>query len=227
MSRTFYRRHLPHWQPPGATFHVTFRLDGSLPRHAVEELRQRREEMEKELTRVKDTEAGSRLRKDFRWKIFEKFEALLDGESRGPHWMNKPEIGEIVRNALHYYDRVRYDLIAFCVMPNHVHVIITSAGSPEPTSGDDGKGDGSGVPSNLYVVSEIFGSIKKYTARRASRILHRSGAFWQDESYDHVIRTQEELERTIEYVLNNPVKAGLVNSWEEWRWSYIKPELIE
>ncbi len=47
-----------------------------------------------------------------------------------------------------------------------------------------------------------------------------------DESYDHVIRTADELERTIQYVLNNPVKAGLVASWEEWPWSYIKPGLL-
>ncbi len=76
------------------------------------------------------------------------------------------------------------------------------------------------------MVTDIFGSIKKYTARRINKILHRSGPFWMDESYDHVIRTADELERTIQYVLNNPVKAGLVASWEEWPWSYIKPGLL-
>ena len=48
--------------------------------------------------------------------------------------------------------------------------------------------------------------------------MHRSGVFWQDESYDHIVRDQAELERTIKYVLNNPVKAGLVDDWEKWKW---------
>ncbi|MCL5021739.1 MAG: hypothetical protein M1339_08835 [Bacteroidetes bacterium] len=56
--------------------------------------------------------------------------------------------------------------------------------------------------------------------------LGRSGPFWQDESYDHVIRGAAELERTILYVINNPVKAGLAKSWENWPWTYLKPGVL-
>ena len=71
-----------------------------------------------------------------------------------------------------------------------------------------------------------MGSLKKHTALEANKVLHRTGAFWQHESYDHVIRDSKELERMIWYVLYNPVKAGLTDSWEKWRWTYCKEGLV-
>jgi hypothetical protein len=68
-------------------------------------------------------------------------------------------------------------------------------------------------------------SIKTFTARK-SELLDRSGQFWQYESYDRVVRDAEELSRIITYVLNNPVKAGLCDSWEDWKYSYINPKYI-
>ena len=64
--------------------------------------------------------------------------------------------------------------------------------------------------------------LKGYTARKANGLLSRTGAFWQRESYDHVIRDANEWQRIVIYVLNNPVKAGLVDTWEEWKWNYYR-----
>ena len=63
---------------------------------------------------------------------------------------------------------------------------------------------------------------KGYTAHKANRLLGRKGAFWQQESYDHVVRDANEWQRIVTYVLNNPVKAGLVDRWEKWQWSYCR-----
>lgn len=71
----------------------------------------------------------------------------------------------------------------------------------------------------------ILQSLKAYTARRANEIIGQKGAFWQHESYDHVVRNGKELERIIDYVLHNPVKAGKVSSREQWRWSYCRKNL--
>ncbi|MFH0990568.1 MAG: hypothetical protein V1799_11195 [bacterium] len=68
--------------------------------------------------------------------------------------------------------------------------------------------------------------LKWNTALKANKLLHRHGAFWQDESYDHVIRDSDELERTVWYVLNNPVKARLVESWDQWPWTYCAEGII-
>src|SRR5215469_9042726 len=62
--------------------------------------------------------------------------------------------------------------------------------------------------------------LKWSTERRANRILERTGLpFWQDESFDHWIRDEQDFERLVEYVVWNPVAAGLVDSARQWRWS--------
>ena len=82
-------------------------------------------------------------------------------------------------------------------MPNHVHMLVTPS-----------------VPSTKWL-----GPLKGFTAYQANRILARTGAFWQEESYDHVVRSEAGLERVRQYIENNPVKAGLVTSAEDYRWS--------
>jgi putative transposase len=214
---TFHRRHLPHYQPEGAMYHVVFRLKGSLPAAIIEELRAEREKLGTEVAKTKNEEEKKRVQHELHWKHFERFDSLLDGSSSGPSWLKQPDIAATVQKSLHHLDGKEYDLFAYCIMLNHVHVVCVGQVSRPDL-------DGTGVPS--YIVSDIFGSIKKYTARRANKILGRRGPFWQDESYDHVIRDGEELERTIWYVLFNPVKAKLVQSWEQWPWTYIKPGLV-
>jgi REP element-mobilizing transposase RayT len=95
-------------------------------------------------------------------------------------------------------------------MHNHGHVVCTSLAKENDA---------------MNSLTEIFQSFKRHTARKANEVLGRSGAFWQDESYDRIVRDQAELERIVNYVLNNPVKAGLVNHWKDWKWSYSRFEL--
>ena len=116
-------------------------------------------------------------------------------------------MAKVVVEALHLRDGKDYDLLAYCVMPNHVHLVCT-------------------VQRNDIPLYKILQSLKRHTARQSNQLLNREGAFWHAESYDHVIRNGEELERTLWYVLFNPVKAGLVHSWEGWQWSYYKAELL-
>jgi len=81
------------------------------------------------------------------------------------------------------------------------------------------------MPLSGKQVSRIMMSLKRHTAFEANKLLGRSGAFWQDESYDHVVRDREELGRIIEYVLDNPIQAGLAHSRRAWQWSYSRYEL--
>lgn len=244
--KIYYRRHLPHYQPQGATYHVTFRLKGSLPREIIEGLRAEREQAERKLAKATNgrEQETRRLLLEYRWAYFERFDALLDGSSSGLTWLKQPEIAALIQEALFYQDAREYHLLAYCIMPNHVHVvfsllppeqrvgrvpkpIVSRVTRPDGEESSDEAGtnmDGTGVPS--YIVSDIFGSVKKFTARRANSMLGRRGSFGQDESYDHVIRDDNELERTIWYVLDNPVKAGLVQSWELWPWTYVKPGIL-
>jgi REP-associated tyrosine transposase len=83
-------------------------------------------------------------------------------------------------------------------MPNHVHLLITPN----------------------VVVSKIMRSLKGATARQANQLLNRMGhSFWQDESYDHLVRSPEEFRKIDDYIVQNPVRAGLSRSPEEFPWS--------
>ena len=201
--KEFYRRHLPHWQPRNAIFFVTFRLKNSLPDEVIEALREERDV----LAQLPESE---RIQQNYleAQRYFARCDAYLDRAELGPRWLSQPEIAEIVKEAMHYRDGKVYDLQAFCIMSNHVHAVF------EPCKSE--------CHSDLQPLPKIMQSLKRHTARQANLLLGREGAFWQDESYDHVIRDGEEYTRIIHYVLENPVKAGLVSKWEEWQWTYCK-----
>lgn len=120
-------------------------------------------------------------------------DALLD-RHRGACHLRDARVANMVVESLHRWDRDRYHLHAWCVMPNHVHVVIRIFGDQS--------------------LARLVHSWKSYTAHRANAILGRNGPFWQREYYDRIIRSEEHLEETIAYVLQNPVKAGLTG----WRW---------
>jgi REP element-mobilizing transposase RayT len=202
-GKLFYRRHLPHYQPQGATFFVTWRLHGSLPRQALEVLREKGRQAEATgKWREEEIFLGPNTR-------FGLWDSVLDEALAGPVWLRDPRIAEVVKGSLHNLDGRKYHLIAFCIMPNHVHLVLT----PLPIQG---------AGQSYHFLPGILQSLKGYTARRANQILGRTGPFWQDESYDHVVRDEEELRRVVRYVIYNPVKAGLVEFFEDWRWSYWK-----
>ena len=90
------------------------------------------------------------------------------------------------------------------------------------------------MPNQVHIVVEqlqkelhrIMMSHKRYTARQANIILNRTGRFWQKEYYDHLVRHSNELSKVMDYVLNNPVKAGFVDKWEDWPFSYCRPVFL-
>jgi putative transposase len=203
----YYRRHLPHWQPKGAIFFVTFRLNGSLPVEVIQALREQREREKSDLLKLLPHQRHQQNDLDEQLS-FERWDALLDKAGFGPRWLGKVEIAEIVKEAFHYHTGRDFELFAYSIMSNHVHAVFEPLGSE--------------YHSNQLPLSKIMQSFKRYTARAPNLLLGRQGAFWQDESYDHVIRNEAEFQRVVYYVLENPVKAGLVTDWEAWPWSYLK-----
>jgi REP element-mobilizing transposase RayT len=205
--RPFYQRHLPHIQPPGATVFVTFRLAGSVSRAIAEELRAEQQWVGRALEQITDLDERMRQADREARKAFGRWDEALAADRQGPRWLAEPRIAGLVANSLHYRDGQVYCLDAFCIMPNHVHLVCT------PLEWEEGA---------YRSLAAILHSLKRYTAREANKLLGRQGAFWQQESYDHVIRDEDEFRRIMDYVLNNPVQAGLVDAWEEWPWTHAK-----
>lgn len=209
--RPFYSRHLPHYQPPGAMLFLTTRLAGSLPREVILRLLGDAEQKDALLAGITDPrERAERAYLEQR-RQFGEWDAELHMTKQGPFWMSDPRIAQLVADSLRYRDGQVYRLVAFCIMPNHLHLVIV------PLPKEDGL---------FHSLTAVMHSLKRYTARQANLLLGREGAFWQQESYDHVVRDQAEARRIIEYVLNNPVKAGLAQGWEDWPWNYVAQDAI-
>ena len=233
-SDQFYRRHLPHWQPPGATIFLIWRLFGSLPQEALDRLAAERRLLEKQPIRTDETPRDRALRTGKR--LFALADEMLAMNAIGPQWLKDERIAPLVVDALFHHDGNLYALLAFVVMPNHVHVLLTPLGeSADLSAGEEQAGkpapqqeradlsapQEAEVPTPRYVpLRKITQSLKGYTARKANRLLRRTGqTFWQDESYDHWGRDEAEMGRVVTYIEWDPVRSGLVASPEEWRWS--------
>jgi len=208
-----YRRNLPHLQPRGATFFVTFRLAGSLPETLVEQWRQER----KWLAHLEQGNPNhfAQIELDFERVWFAKFESVLDGASCGPLWLKNEDVADQIAESLHYRDGKVYRLDAFSIMPNHSHVVFKPLAHPNSSSTAIDQ-----TEQIYYSLASIMQSLKGFTAHACNHLLHREGEFWAHESYDHYIRDQEEWDRVVAYVINNPVKARYVSEWQKWKWNY-------
>ena len=211
--KPYYRRNLPHIQPPGATFFITFNLTGSIPKHILQHYitEKRKLEAAEQITFKQKQDTQEKKREWFR-----KFEESLDQANNEPVWLKNEQIAKLVVESRHHLNGKVYSLISYCILANHVHVVFTPL-EIQPSVTDDKQTHNM----RYHSLASIMHSLKSYTAQKANQILGRSGAFWQHESYDHCIRNPDELHRIIRYVLNNPVKIGLVKEWKEWKWNYL------
>lgn len=134
---------------------------------------------------------------------FLQYEQLLDMNLNEPYWLRQEDIARVVAHSLHFLHDKKIVLDSYCIMPNHVHVLLSH------------------LP-NAPLLPWILRDHKGYTANQCNRILNRKGSFWESETYDHVVRNTEEFGRIRQYILNNPVKAGFVTKWEDWKWNYCR-----
>ena len=175
----FSRRRLPHLHSIGEPVFITFRLHGSLPAGRV-------------FPQASMTSGQAFLVMD-----------RLPGAGRcAPvHW-RRPEFATLVHRSIQHGAGIDYDLHAWVIMPNHVHLLLTPRTD----------------------MSSFLRRLKGFSSRAANRLLGRTGQpFWQDESYDHQVRTPKEFRNIERYIVTNPVSAGLVARIEDWAWSSATP----
>jgi putative transposase len=183
-------------------------LYGSLPEKAIQRLREAQGLVEREIGKARaSAERIAELKLNQHKKLFGKLDAVLDKAETGPRWLGQAKVATLVEDALLRRYAELYKLWAYVVMVNHLHLLLRP------------KSMGGSIDS-FVPLSTITKSIKGYTAREANRILKRTGEqFWQQELFDHWPRDENEFLRITAYIENNPVKAGLVKTSEEWRWS--------
>lgn len=176
-NRIRNRGYLPHWESEGGIYFVTFRLADSLPQSVIRELRR-----------------GELIKPKQEQRLAKKIEDFLDHGS-GACILRQPRIAAIVANALRQFDGTRYRMLAWCVMPNHAHVVFQPLGE--------------------YDLAGILHTWKSFTAVEINRHLSRAGLLWQKEYYDHLIRNGEQLKRAVRYTVENPLRVGMK------KWPYV------
>ena len=195
--------YLPHWTGDAAWYAVTFRLWDSLPQHVIESWLFERKNIVKTAEQMKRP-LSEHEKERLAHLYSEKVERYLDA-GFGSCYMKDERIAREVANALLHFEGRRYNLAAWCVMPNHVHAVV------QPFAGMTNTG---GTPVPQCELQDILHSWKSFTAKEANKLLGRSGDFWQAEYYDHLIRDEADFTHAVRYVLENPIKAGLKN----WKW---------
>jgi len=170
---------LPHWHLPGAYYFITFRLADSLPQSIRDWLTVQNPKFKLSIL-----------------KINKRIETELD-KGYGACYLARPEVAVIVKNALKFFDGERYRLFSYCIMPNHVHVVMKLLPSAD--------------------LSKVLHSWKSYTASMINKALGRSGTFWEREYFERIIWNEKQFMLANAYVMDNPARAGL----EEWEWVWM------
>jgi UDP-N-acetylglucosamine pyrophosphorylase len=179
-----HHRHLPHWRQDGATYFVTFRLADSIPAPI---LRAWQEERTAFLTKHAG-ELSPERRTEIAAFFHGKLEEQLD-RGLGSCALRTESVASVIADAFTKFDGERYHLGPYVIMPNHVHVLVTPLGE--------------------HPLSAILHSWKSFTAHAINRALQRTGSLWQDESFDHLVRTESELRNFEAYIAENPAQGRL------------------
>lgn len=193
---------LPHWQCNNAIYHISFRLADSVPQSVIKGWLCEHENLILNVTQHQhnqhnqhDKELLEEAERKAQYLYSERIEKYLD-VGYGKCYLGREDIAKMVAYSFTHFDKKRYRLHAWCIMPNHVHIIAEV------------------MPKND--LSKIIHSWKSYTAHKANEILNLTGAFWQHDAYNHIIRSRKEYHFQIQYTWENPEKAKLRN-WQ-WRW---------
>jgi len=192
---SFTRRRLPHWEVAGKSYFVTFRLRGSLPKSVIDELQKKREELK--------TSDGKENWEEFERYEFKIIENILDSVDNSENaFLCQPDIAPVLMERFEFLEqKFCWRVPVYVIMPNHVHCLCIA-----DKAGDD------------ISLTQLIAKFKQYTARRINGILNRKGRLWVDENFDHWCRNSAKEISVIKYIVNNPVKAGLVKNPEDWKW---------
>ena len=187
-----FRRNLPHFYNQDAIYDISFRLVNTVPKSIFDKYF-----FEKEcLIKKRKHKEIDQLYKDY-------IEDFLDNSGNEKDWLFNEAICKEVISAIQFYNEKRYSVIAYCIMPNHVHLILNT------------------MNYTFHPIGDLLKSIKQFSGKQANKILNRKGQFWHGESYDHIIKSRNELAERIDYLINNPVKAKLVSNGQDWKGTYL------
>jgi len=209
-KKEFHRRHLPHFQQSGQSYFVTWCLKDAVPPKALESITNQQKKLHSMIEIAKSNNAIentifelkielSKLRK----KYMKALDDLLHIQTKFIVNLSDEVNTQIVMNALCYWEAKRIENYAITIMPNHVHWVFRLFDKDENN--------------NPAYLQDILQSVKRFSSNQINILENRKGSLWQSESFDTTIRDEFHLYNAINYTLDNPVLAGLVKNWWEWK----------
>ena len=206
-----------HFDLAYAPVHISYRLHGSVPKKQLEYLKEQKGKQIEQLLAAQCHQEHKLSAEEFKLQmhyINRRYEQAIDdylhNSSNGPLYLSEPAVAEeIIESWKFLHEKLAVYLYAVCVMSNHVHVVVGNANPLEPSP-----------------IDQIMHRTKSYTSNRANTILERKGQpFWDEKYYDVTIRKGRFM-RAMWYVLNNPVKAGLVDFWSDWPHTFVNDDYV-
>lgn len=189
-----YERHLPHWRLPGTCYLITFRLNDSIPADVLQEMRDQLTGWKHRLLEAA-AKHGGRLpvEEHLAWEEFQrghllKLESLLD-EGHGECLLRDENYRDLVSATLHHFEGQRCEMMAFVIMPNHVHALCR--------------------PLAEHDLEKLTGSWKRHSSEALNRATRRRGRVWQQETFDRIIRDAAHFGQAVRYIAKNPIQAKL------------------
>ncbi len=189
-------RNLPHWDQTGALTFVTMRLADSMPKEIVTKWH---DEIELRLAEhgfsgrkieeiLADPTVNSKTREDLKRFKRRRWHGHLD-DCHGECPLRRPKLAKEVAKSLLHFNKVRYDLERFVVMPNHAHVLVQMRAG--------------------YTLRKEFSGIMRFSGRAINALIGKTGRFWQSEPFDHIVRSLNQFRYLQQYIYDNPSKAKL------------------
>ena len=219
-KKEFYRHALPHFQQQGQAYFVTWTLNDAVPPKALDNYKLKLQNIKSTLQILLDNKADGKLidaaRMEYyltRNKFMKAFDDLLHLQNKSLVNLSKDSNRDILIQTLTFWEGKKIENYAYCVMSNHVHWVFKLLEK-------DDKGQ------TVYL-QDILQSVKRFSANKINKIEGISGALWQKESYDTTIRDDKHLHYAIDYTLKNPVRAGLVDNWVDWKGTRLIEDLLE
>ena len=210
-----YRNNLPHFQQPGQSYFVTCCLKSAVPPKALSAYSIELESLKNQISILTEqktfSEKADQLKSEYRLmrrKYIKAYDDLLHEQTDYIVNLSDEQNRKIMFDAFLFWEGNKIENEAFCVMPNHFHWAFH-------TKETDNDG-------NPVYLQDILRSIKSFTAKEINKLAGRSGRLWQRESFDTTIRDDKHLYHAIEYTINNPVAAGYVKKWNDWRGTYLR-----
>ena len=210
MTKEDYKRKLRHIQPEGAMFFLTWHLHEAIPKREYAKIIANRNEAINKLRETNPPDINKQIYNQYK-AAFIHFETILDRNTGNKTPLNTYAAAKVLIEVLRKHDGVLYSLEAFTIMSNHVHAVFDLSIQHSDSN-----------QSPYVQLDEVMRRVKGESSRRINEVFGRRGTLWASETWDRYIRNSRHHYAVLNYIAENPVKAGMCKQWNQYAYTWIR-----